>query len=122
LKAHKPLMTVAMEIRDAAKDVARTWKTTNGASTKAPSLSAAWADSCYGTHRPAARPPDSDFLTGATRSLKDRMQHVTRALGLNIGCLYQVQAKFERGLADLQTIDAPLAAYIRQARLGVIPW
>ena len=26
LKVHKPLMTTAMEIRDAAKDVARTWK------------------------------------------------------------------------------------------------
>jgi hypothetical protein len=117
LKAHKPLMTVAMEIRDAAKDVARTWKDYKRRIDEGSIVERQRGQILVTEHidRQLGR-LTSDFLTGATRSLKDRMQHVTRALGLNIGCLYQVQAKFERGLADLQTIDAPLAAYIRQAR------
>ena len=44
------------------------------------------------------------------------MQNVARALGLDIGFLFQQQTRFERTLAELQTIDAPLAVYICQAR------
>jgi hypothetical protein len=117
LKAHKPLMTAAMEIRDAAKDVARTWKDYKRRIDEGSIVERQHGQIHVTEHidRQLGR-LTSDFLTGATRSLKDRMQHVTRALRLDIGCLYQEQAKFERGLAKLQTIDAPLAEYIRQTR------
>lgn len=117
LKAHKLLMTTAMEIRDAANDVARTWKDYKRRIDEGSIVERQRGQIHVTEHidRQLGR-LTSDFLTGATRSFKDRMQRVSRALGLNIGCLYQEQAKFERGLAELQTSDAPLAAYIRQAR------
>ena len=44
------------------------------------------------------------------------MQRTAQTLGLNIGFLYQKQAKFETGLTTLEQTDAPLAAYLREAR------
>jgi hypothetical protein len=57
-----------------------------------------------------------EFLTAATRSFKDKMQRVTKALGVNIGFLYQKPDTFERGIAAFAQFDAPLAAYLREAR------
>jgi hypothetical protein len=57
-----------------------------------------------------------EFLTTATRSFKDKMQRVTNALGVNIGFLYQKPGSFKRGVAALAQVDAPLAAYLREAR------
>lgn len=57
-----------------------------------------------------------EFLTSATRSFKDKMQRVTNALGVNIGFLYQKPDSFERGVAAFAQLDAPLAAYLRDAR------
>src|SRR5437763_5734061 len=75
LKVHKPLMTTAMEIRDAAKDVARTWKDFKRRIDEG---------SIVDRQRGQIRVTDdidrqlgrltSDFLTGATRSFKGRMQ------------------------------------------------
>jgi hypothetical protein len=58
----------------------------------------------------------SEFLNGATRSFKDRMQQTARALGVEIGFLHQKQVKFEQGLADLEKTDPALADYLREAR------
>jgi hypothetical protein len=44
------------------------------------------------------------------------MQRVTNALGVNIGFLYQKPDSFERGVAAFAQVDAPLAAYLRDAR------
>lgn len=57
-----------------------------------------------------------EFLTSATRSFKDKMQRVTNALGVNIGFLYQKPDSFERGVVAFAQVDAPLAAYLRDAR------
>jgi hypothetical protein len=117
LKVHKPLMTTVMEIRDAAKDIARAWKDYSRRIDEGSIIERrnGHIHVTENIDRQLGRLV-SDFLTGATRSLKDRMQQVTRALGLNIGCLYQEPVKFERGLAELERTDPPLAAYIRQAR------
>jgi hypothetical protein len=57
-----------------------------------------------------------EFLTGATRSFKDKMQRATNAIGVNIGFLYQKADSFERGVAAFAQVDAPLAAYLCEAR------
>jgi hypothetical protein len=44
------------------------------------------------------------------------MQRVTNALGVNIGFLYQKPGSFERGVAAFAQVDAPLAAYLGEAR------
>jgi len=48
---------------------------------------------------------------------KDKMQRVTNALGVNIGFLYQKRDSFDRGVSAFAQLDAPLAAYLREARL-----
>src|SRR5258708_2623376 len=58
----------------------------------------------------------SDFLTGAVRSFKERMQQTTRVLGIEIGFLYQKRAAFDRRVAELDKTDPALAAYLREAR------
>jgi hypothetical protein len=116
-KSHRVLMTTVMEIRDAAKDVARTWKDYKRRIDEG-SIVERQRGQIHVTEqidRQLGR-LTSDFLTAATRSLKDRMQNVALALGLDIGFLFQQQTRFERALAKLQTIDAPLAVYISQAR------
>lgn len=57
-----------------------------------------------------------EFLTSATRSFKDRMQRVTKVLGVDIGFLYKRSDNFEREIAAFAQLDAPLAAYLRESR------
>jgi len=116
-KAHHTLMTTLMEIRDAARDVAKTWKD------YARRVDDGSIVEHQGVHIHVTENVDrqlgrqvNEFLTGATRSFKERMQRVARSLGVEIGFLYQAEAKFERRVADLDRTDAALAAYIREAR------
>ena len=116
-EAHNALMTTLMEIRDAARDVAKTWrdyarKVDDGSIVER-----------QGPHITITENIDrqlgrlvSDFLTGATRSFKERMQQAACALALEIGFLYQKQSTFERGVAELEKKDPALAAYMREAR------
>jgi hypothetical protein len=118
LRAHKTLMTAVMEIRDASTDIERAWREYSQRINDGSIIERrnGHIHIVENIDRRLGRLV-SDFLTGATRSLKDRMQQVTRCLGLNIGCLYQDQAKFEKGLSELQRTDASLASYLRQARV-----
>ena len=117
LKAHGTLMTTLMEIRDAAKDVGKTWKDhtrkiEEGSIVERQGLSIQITEN---VDRPLGRLV-SEFLIGATRSFKERLQQTTRTLGLEIGFLYQKHAAFERGLADLEKTDRALTDYLREAR------
>jgi hypothetical protein len=117
LKAHRTLMTTLMEIRDAAKDVAKTWtdharKIEEGSIVERQGMNIRITEN---VDRQLGRLV-SEFLTGATRSFKERMQQTARIVGLEIGFLYQKQSAFERGLADLEKTDRALADYLREAR------
>jgi hypothetical protein len=117
LKAHRTLMTTLMEIRDATKDVAKTWKDhtrkiEEGSIVERQGLNIRITEN---VDRQLGRLV-SEFLTSATRSFKERMQQTARTLGLEIGFLYQKQAAFERGLADLEKTDRALADYLRESR------
>ena len=117
LKAHRTLMTTLMEIRDAAKDVAKTWtdharKIEEGSIVERQGVNIRITEN---VDRQLGRLV-SEFLTGATRSFKERMQQTARILGLEIGFLYQKQSAFERGLVDLEKTDRALADYLREAR------
>jgi hypothetical protein len=116
-EAHRTLITTLMEIRDAAKDVAKTWKD------YARRVEDGSIVERRGAHIHVTENVDrqlgrqvNEFLTGATRSFKERMQRVARSLGVEIGFLYQKEPKFERCVADLERTDPALAAYIREAR------
>lgn len=117
LKAHQVLMTTLMEIRDTAKEVVTTWKD------HARKIDEGFIVERLGSNiritenidRPLGRLVN-EFLTGATRSFKERMQQTARTLGVEIGFLYQPQAKFEKGVAALENTDRALAEYLLEAR------
>jgi hypothetical protein len=116
-EAHHSLITTLMEIRDAAKDASRTWKD------YARRINDGSIVDRQGRHIHVTENVDrqlgrlvSDFLTGATRSFKERMQQSTRSIGVEIGFLYQKQSTFERGIAELEKTDRALATYLREAR------
>ena len=117
LKAHRILMTTLMEIRDTAKDVAKTWKDHSRKIDEGSIVER------HGLHIRITENVDrklgrlvSEFLTSATRSFKERMQQTARTLGIEIGLLYQKQAAFDRGVADLEKTDRALTDYLREAR------
>jgi hypothetical protein len=117
LTAHQTLMTTLMEIRDTAKDVTKSWKD------HLRKIDEGSIVERQGGHIRITENMDrvlgrlvSEFLNGATRSFKDRMQQTARALGIEIGFLHQKQVKFEQGLADLEKTDPALADYLREAR------
>jgi hypothetical protein len=117
LKVYRTLMTTLMEIRDVAKDVAKTWrdytrKIEEGSIVERQGLNIRITEN---VDRHLGRLV-SEFLTGATRSFKERMQQTARTLGLEIGFVYQKLSAFERGLADLEKTDRALADYLREAR------
>ena len=116
-EAHHALITTLMEIRDAAKDVAKTWKDYTRRIDEGSVVVR------QGPHIQVSENVDrqlgrqvSDFLTGAVRSFKERMQQTTRVLGIEIGFLYQKRAAFDRRVAELDKTDPALAAYLREAR------
>jgi hypothetical protein len=115
--AYHPLMTTLLDIRATAKELAdiyadHTSKIAAGTIVQVQGSTIHIAESI---DRPLAKKVD-EFLSAATRSFKDKMQRVTAALGVNIGFLYQKPGSFERGIAALALVDAPLAAYLREAR------
>jgi hypothetical protein len=57
-----------------------------------------------------------EFVNGAGRALKDRMQRVAQALGANIGFLYKKATTFETGFAAYRAVDPSLADYLREMR------
>jgi hypothetical protein len=106
-----------MEIRDIAKDVTKSWKD------HLRKIDEGSIVERQGGHIRITENVDrelgrlvSEFMNGATRSFKDRMQQTARALGVEIGFLHQKQVKFEQGLADLEKTDSALADYLREAR------
>lgn len=56
------------------------------------------------------------FLNSAVRALKQGMQEVTKALGIDIGFLFKKQSAFEDGVRILEKDDPHLAAYLRETR------
>ena len=56
------------------------------------------------------------FLNSTVRALKQGMQEVTKALGMNIGFLFNKNSQFENGLLKLEKDDPHLAAYMRETR------
>lgn len=116
--AYETLMTTLMEIRDMAKEVATKWgdyvrKVEDGSTVRFVN-----GDIHIDEYvdKPLARLVN-EFLSAATRSFKDRMQGVTKTLDVDIGCLYQKDAKFERGVAKLEQNNPRLAAYLCEARV-----
>jgi hypothetical protein len=116
-EAHQALMTTLMEIRDAAKDMAKTWKDYTRRIDEGSIVIR------QGPHIQVTENVDrqlgrqvSDFLTGAVRSFKERMQRTIRVLGIEIGFLHQKPTTFEHGVAELDKTDPALAAYLRESR------
>jgi len=87
------MIITLMEIRDAAKDVAKAWKDhtrkiEEGSIVERQGLNIRITEN---VDRQLGRLV-GEFLSGATRSFKGRMQQTARMLGLEIGFLYQKQA------------------------------
>lgn len=115
--AYHPLITTLLEIRATAKELADLYAD-HASKIAAGTIVQMQGPSIHITEsvgRPLAKKAD-ELLSSATRSFKDKMQRVTAALGVNIGFLYQKPNSFERGIAALALVDAPLAAYLREAR------
>jgi hypothetical protein len=115
--AYHPLITTLLEIRNTAKEVSDIY------ADHIDKVAAATIVEMRGPNIHITESIDrqlakkvGEFLTGATRSFKDRMQRVTNALGVNIGFLYQKPDTFERGVLALAQVDTSLAAYLREAR------
>jgi hypothetical protein len=118
--AYHPLIMTLLEIRTTARELSNTYadhvsKITAGIVVQMQGPTIHITESI---DRQLGKKVD-EFLTSATRSFKDKMQRVTGALGMNIGFLYQKAASFERGVATFAQVDAPLAAYLREARRWV---
>jgi hypothetical protein len=115
--AYHSLLTTLLEIRNTAKEVSDIYANhiEKIAAATIVQMRGRDIDITESIDRQLAQKLDQ-FLTGATRSFKDRMQRVTNALGVNIGFLYQKPDKFERGVVTLESADSLLAAYIREAR------
>ncbi len=116
--AYHPLVSTLLEIRTTAKELTDVYadhvaKVVAGTIIRVQGQIIRISESI---DRPVAKKVD-EFLTAATRSFKDKMQRVASALGVNIGFLYQKPDAFERGIATLAQVDAPLARYLREARL-----
>jgi hypothetical protein len=62
------------------------------------------------------RKQTENFLNSAVRALKQGMQDVTTALGVNIGFLFKKPTTFASGVAALQASDPDLAEYLRHTR------
>lgn len=58
------------------------------------------------------------FLNAAVRALKQGMQDVAAALGVDIGFLFKKSGAFEKGVASISQTDPALAEYLRQTRLS----
>jgi len=56
------------------------------------------------------------FLNASVRAVKQGMHDLGRALGVEVGFLFQKQTAFDAGVAALDATDAPLAAYLRATR------
>jgi hypothetical protein len=56
------------------------------------------------------------FVIAAGRTIKEGMQKFTAAAQVDIGFLFQKQAAFEAGLANLEITDPALADYLQQTR------
>jgi hypothetical protein len=116
--AYEPLISTLMEIRTTAKEIADLY-TNHAKSVASGSIVQGQGPAIHiaeSIDRPLRKKVD-EFLTASTRSFKDKMQRVTNTLGVNIGFLYQKPDKFERGITVFAQSDAPLAAYLREARL-----
>jgi hypothetical protein len=115
--AYHPLITTLLEIRATAKELADIYAD-HASKIAAKTIVLVQGPTIHiaeSIDRPLAKKVD-EFLSAATRSFKDKMQRVTAALGVNTGFLYQKPSSFERGVAALALVDAPLAAYLREAR------
>jgi hypothetical protein len=116
--AYHPLIITLLEIKTTAKELSDSYADhlTKIAAGSIVQMQGPTIHIAESIDRQLAKKVD-EFLTSATRSFKDKMQRVTNALGANIGFLYQKPNSFERGVAAFAQVDAPLAAYLREARL-----
>jgi hypothetical protein len=115
--AYHPLITTLLEIRTTAKELSDIY-TDHATKIAAGSIVQMQGPTVHITEsidRQLGKKVD-EFLTSATRSFKDKMQRVTNTLGVDIGFLYQKADSFARGVTAFALVDAPLAAYLREAR------
>jgi hypothetical protein len=56
------------------------------------------------------------FLNSAVRAFKQGMQNLVKALGVDIGFLFQNEGAFNKGIARLEGTDPSLAAYLKETR------
>jgi hypothetical protein len=120
LRFDKPHQFVALSLiaaRTTAQEISRLWadhirKVTAGEIARVQGLTI-HVDQTIDTE---LRRQVESFLNSAARILKQGMQTLARELQVDIGFLFQQQAAFEKGLAALQSNDAPLVEYLRHAR------
>jgi hypothetical protein len=65
---------------------------------------------------PALRKHTANFVTSLGRSLKQGMQSLAKALGLEIGFFFRDRGQHEKGLAKLALVHPELADYLQEAR------
>lgn len=115
--AYEPLITTLLEIRTTSEELVAIY-TEHAKKVAEGSIVQMRGPTVHITEnidRPLRKKVE-EFLASATRSFKDKMQRLANALGVNVGFLYQKHDSFERGVAALALTDAPLAAYLREAR------
>jgi len=115
--AFHPLITTMLEIRATAKELADLYAD-HARKVAAGSIVQMQGPTVHITENidRTLRKKVEEFLTSALRSFKDKMQRVTKALGVDIGFLYKKPDTFEREAAAFAQVDVPLAAYLREAR------
>ena len=115
--AYHPLITMLLEIRTTSKELADIYAD-HSRKIAAKTIVQIQGPTIYiveNIDRQLAKKA-GEFLTTAARAFKGKMQRVTEALGVDIRFLYGKSDNFERGVAALAHLDAPLAAYLREAR------
>jgi len=115
--AYDPLITTLLEIRTTAKEIAELYAE-HAKKIAGGSIVQMQGQTIHITENidRQLRKKVDELLTTATRSFKDKMQRVAKALGVEIGFLYQKPDSFERDSAALAQTNAPLAGYLREVR------
>ena len=114
---HEMMTSHLFNARDTARDIEATWeahrqKVASGACVTVEGRTFRISENI---DRALRKEVDS-FLNASARALKEGVQRVTKFLDLDIGFLFMKQTTFEARVADLDTSNPELAAYLRQIR------
>jgi hypothetical protein len=114
-----PLMEGLAEVRDAGKNLIDLW-TAHEHRVRTGEVAHVQGSTPTVTEvilRPISKEMKS-LINSVSRSLKIHLQALTKALGTNIGFVFQEDANFAAGAEELAKTDNALAEYLRQSR----PW